>query len=236
MTAAIIGNGSVGSALAKCYKKHKIPVILKDKDSKILKNITFLNICFPYTPGFIFQVIKYVKSIKPQYVIIHSTVEYGTAEKIQKKCNIPIVSSPVRGSHDNLYKGLIGFLKYIGCKDINAAVKIQKHFKSIGIKSKILPSTSTVELAKLLCTSYFGICIKWHDMAFRICKKTGINYHDIIDWNNSYNEGYSKLGQKYYVRPILQPPKGKIGGTCIVPNARLLKALYSHTILDTILE
>lgn len=236
MNAAIVGYGTVGKALAKCYKKSKLPVVLKDKASKQIKNIDFLNICFPYSNRFVSTTINYIKKIKPQYVIIHSTVPCGTADIIKEKTKVPIISSPVRGSHDNLYRGIKTFVKYIGCTDMHAAICVQKHFKKLKIKSKILPSNKTVELAKLLCTTYYGLCIKWHELILNAASKAGVNYHDIIDWNNSYNEGYSKLDQKHFIRPVLYPPKGKIGGTCILPNIRLLKSLYSHSILDAILE
>lgn len=236
MKSAIIGTGAVGKALMKCYKKSKLPITAKDINNKQLKNIDFLNICIPFNEKFVSTIVDYSKSIKPQCIIIHSTVECGTAEKIQQKTKIPVVSSPVRGTHDNLYKSLKTFIKYIGCSDMSIAMQVQKHYRKLGIQSKIMPCTRTVELAKLLCTSYYGLCIKWHDIIYQSSRKANINYHDILDWNASYNAGYFKLGQKQFLRPILFPPKGKIGGTCILPNLKLLKTLYSHPIIDSLLE
>ena len=40
-------------------------------------------------------------------------------------------------------------------------------------------------------------------------------------FNHTYNEGYKKLGKTYVVRPVLYPTD-KIGGHCIIPNAKLL--------------
>jgi len=236
MKAGIIGAGIVGKALAKCYKKNKIKVIIKDKDKVIMSSINFLNICIPYTKKFNSIVISYIKKIKPKYVIIHSTVPCGTADFIRRKIRCEVISSPVRGSHDNLYESLKIFLKYVGCNNTQAAVAAVKHFREIGIDCKILNSNKAAELLKLLCTTYYGICIKWHDHMFKMCQKAGINFGDITHWNLSYNAGYSKLNCKHVVRPILTPPKGKIGGTCIIPNAKLLKLFTDDKFIDILIN
>lgn len=236
MTVGIIGAGAVGRALAKCYKKKKINVIVKDKDDSNIATAELLNICIPYTKSFNSTVISYIKKIKPKYVVIHSTVPYGTADIIKSKTKCYIISSPVRGSHDNLYNGLKTFLKYVGCDNVQASVHVVKHFKKIGIDSKILNSNKAAELLKLLCTTYYGICIKWHEHMFKICQKAGINFGDVIDWNLSYNKGYGKLKQTHVIRPILTPPRGKIGGTCIIPNAKLLKLFTNDKFIDILIN
>lgn len=236
MRAGIIGAGLVGKALAKCYKKKKIKVVIKDKDSTVLSNIDFLNICIPYTEKFNSIVISYIKKIKPRYTIIHSTVPCGTADIIRSKTRSEVVSSPVRGSHNNLYQSFKTFLKYVGSNNLQSSIEVTKHFKKLGIGCKILNSNKSAELLKLFCTTYYGICIKWHESMFKICQKTGINYSDILHWNTSYNEGYSKLNQKHVTRPILTPPRGKIGGTCIIPNAKLLKKITNDKFIDILIN
>lgn len=236
MKVGILGYGLVGKALAKCYKKKNIiPQICDIKTSNRLTSVDILNICIPYTKKFNECVIRHINHTNPQQVIIHSTVPVGTAYFIKKKTRKTIISSPTRGNHDNLFQGIKTLIKYVGCDNTQEAIKAVKHFRRIGIKCKVLTSNRSAELLKLFCTAYYGICIKWHDSMFKMCQKNGISFSDVIDWNNSYNEGYRILKQDNVVRPVLYPPRGKIGGTCIIPNAKLLSLTYKDKFLDILL-
>jgi hypothetical protein len=53
-----------------------------------------------------------------------------------------------------------------------------------------------------------------------------------MKWNENYNQGYAELGETQFIRPILQPMKGKIGGHCVVNNASLLNNLITKTIKE----
>ena len=41
----------------------------------------------------------------------------------------------------------------------------------MGIKTKLVYPSKTSELAKLFCTTYYGLCIAWHGEMAKICKK-----------------------------------------------------------------
>ena len=44
----------------------------------------------------------------------------------------------------------------------------------------------------------------------------------VYTWaNETYNQGYKELGKENVIRPVLFPPKGEIGGHCVVPNFNL---------------
>ena len=62
----------------------------------------------------------------------------------------------------------------------------------------------------------------------KICDKEGVNFDMIADWTQSYNTGYTQLGMKNVCRPVLYriPDGKKIGGHCVIPNAKLLKDMY----------
>jgi len=107
----------------------------------------------------------------------------------------------------------------------------------LGIKTKVFYPSLTTEIGKLLDTSYYGLVIAWHGEMKRLCDKYKIDFGKAVaDFNKTYNEGYTKLGKKNVIRPILYPPKGGIAGHCIVPNAKILRKYFKSRALDLILE
>ena len=58
----------------------------------------------------------------------------------------------------------------------------------------------------------------------------------VTDFNKTYNKGYTKLGKKNVVRPVLYPPLKKISGHCILPNTEILRKYYKSKALDLILK
>ena len=94
--------------------------------------------------------------------------------------------------------------------------------------------------AKLLSTTYYGMCIAYTEEMGKMCDQTGADFDIVVeDWNNTYNEGYKKLNKPNVVRPVLfRIPDGqKIGGHCVVPNAILLKKMFPDLkVCDYILQ
>jgi len=226
----ILGYGEVGRAIEKLY-----PSIVKIKDIKrddCLYEVKYLHVCIPFTDSFVKDVIDYITEYSPEYAIIHSTVLPGTTTCIEAATQSKLVHSPIRGVHPNLYEGLITFVKYIGsntdCKEVVA------HFKELGVITKVVDTPETSELAKLLSTTYYGLCIAWHGEMKGMCDSLGVDFSEAVtDWNRSYNEGYTKLDMDHVVRPVLYPPD-KIGGHCILPNADILSQVFSNKALDLV--
>jgi hypothetical protein len=46
----------------------------------------------------------------------------------------------------------------------------------------------------------------------------------MTDFNKTYNAGY--VLKPNVIRPVLYAPSGKIGGHCVVPNAKILISQY----------
>jgi len=93
---------------------------------------------------------------------------------------------------------------------------------------------SNGEIGKLFSTSYYGLCIAWHREMKRMCDELGIRFEDAATrFNKVYNEGYSKF-KPTVIRPILIQPTEKIGGHCVVQNARLLEEKKSSEFLKVI--
>ena len=169
--------------------------------------------------------------------IIHSTVMPGTTESVSKIINIPIVHSPIRGIHPNLYEGILTFVKYIGSDDEKSSELAQKHFESLGLSVKLLSSSRNTEIGKLLDTTYYGVAIAWHGEMKKLCDQIGADFDEAVtDFNETYNSGYDKLGKKNVIRPVLFPPDGPIGGYCVIPNAKLLEKIFESLALDLLKE
>ncbi len=233
----ILGYGEIGQAIAKFYKNPKIKDLKRDEG---LEGIEILHICIPWSDKFVEIVKKQIKETNPRLTIIHSTVAPGTTRKIinglPRACR-GVVHSPVRGIHPKLYEGIKTFVKYIGADDKKAGQMAKKHFKSLGIKTKTFYPTTTTELGKILDTTYYGVCIAWHGEMKEICDKFGVDFESAVtDFNKTYNEGYTKLGKKNVVRPVLYPPQNGKPKHCIIPNAEILSRYYKTPIFELLLK
>jgi UDP-N-acetyl-D-mannosaminuronate dehydrogenase len=240
----IIGYGEIGQSLEKLYLGKDFVIQINDTGldkSEIELNVDILNIAIPFTSKdtFVEVVSKYITELKPELTIIHSTVTPGTTlDVIKNTKNNNIIHSPVRGVHPNLYEGLKTFTKFIGSDNKEATILAKNHYDEIDLKYEIFESSKATELAKVLSTTYYGMCIAFHNDINNLCKEHNVKFDEVATkWNKTYNEGYSKLGMSNVIRPVLYPPKdGKIGGHCVVPNAELCKQFFDSKVLDYILE
>jgi UDP-glucose 6-dehydrogenase len=238
MRIGILGVGEIGKALHSLYEKHGIESIKKDINSKVnFSDLTVLNVCIPYSKKFENIVTNQIIDSSARLTIIHSTVPIGTTRNIKSILTHHVVHSPVIGSHPFLRESLETFTKFIGSPDHKAIKLTEEHYDKLKLNYKSFDSYESAETAKLLCTSYYGLCIAWHDYMNSVCKDNNIDFSVIKEWNKNYNEGYKKLNCSKYNRPILEPPQDhKIGGHCVIPNAKLLIKTNPNIILKEILK
>lgn len=238
----ILGYGEIGNAIHKVYdaSRDDYHVLVKDvvRDDGLI-DIDVLNVAIPYNENFSFvdEVVKVTLQSSAKMVIIHSTVAVGTTRLIKEKLgpNFIVAHSPCRGVHPNLYEGIITFLKYVGSPIESDAKFVEEHLKNVGITTHVCKNSESSELAKLLDTSYYGLCIAYHGEAEKACEQFGAKFDDVMTtYNESYNEGYKRLGKNNVIRPVLVPPKGGIGGHCVIQNAELLKKQFDSIVLDVI--
>ncbi|MBI2047767.1 MAG: hypothetical protein HYV78_00285 [Candidatus Wildermuthbacteria bacterium] len=228
----ILGYGEVGQAIAKFYNNPLIKDLARNDG---LKGVHVLHVCIPWSSRFSEIVKKEIKEIKPQLTIIHSTVAPSTTKKIGGA----IVHSPIRGIHPHLYKGIKTFVKYVGADDLKTGNMAKRHLELVGMGSKVnvVTPSLTTELGKLLDTTYYGLCIAWHAEMKAICNKFRVDFqHAVTDFNETYNQGYTLLGKRNVVRPVLYPPTDGIGGHCIIPNAEMLKQYVHSCGVDFVLQ
>lgn len=240
MKVGILGYGEIGKSIYQLYSKSNLDsnIFIEDlNNNEKLPKVDVLNICIPYHDLFISSVTDAVNRSSPNLCIVHSTVKPGTTRAIESNIESLIVHSPVRGVHPNLYEGLVTFVKFIGANNKESLKEAVDHFNDLKINFETCESSETTELGKLLSTSYYGLAIAWHGEMKNMCDYYNVSFDEsITKFNQTYNEGYSKLGMNHVVRPVLSPPKEKIGGHCVIPNAEILNNVFDNDALKLILK
>lgn len=217
MSHLIIGAGEVGTSLHKVLSSD-YGTFLRDVEEIDLSNasIEVLHICFPYSSSFLVEVRHYIYRHNPKLIIIHSTVPIGTTRKLGTLA----VHSPIEGLHPNLDKSMRTFRKHFGGELAYEAARI---FQRLGIDTKNYAIPEITEAQKILSTSQYGVHILLAAELERLCRNKGIDYKAVVlDYTETYNEGYRTLGFDRFIRPGLFPPQGAIGGHCVVENAALV--------------
>jgi hypothetical protein len=218
----IVGFGEIGKSLHSILKG-KYDVRSIDYDQSIEKiDVDVMHICFPYSKDFVREVKRYKKLYKPKYTVIHSTVPMKTA----KRCKA--YYSPVRGIHPHLEQSLKTFVKYLAPR----CEYLVKYFSEVGITIEEHDSQESLEVMKLYCTTLYGLNIIAEKEIYNFCKKHNLDFDMVYSKSNqTYNEGYGKLGFPQYTRYNLKHVDGKIGGHCVIPNCELLKTDLAKFIL-----
>lgn len=206
----VIGLGEVGTAIRKVFNADGLDITGEVSQS----HYDYLHICIGYSDKFVETVKSYQERFTPLQTIVHSSVPVGTS----RKCGA--LHSPIRGLHPNLYSGIMTFPKFIGGEE---ASKVADVFRRAGLKVILCDKQETTELGKLLDTEYYRACVEFTLRANSLCEKHNVPFHEAYTlFNITYNEGYTELGHKEYVRPTLQAIKQVIGGHCLLPNAKLI--------------
>ncbi|MBI2541593.1 hypothetical protein HYV80_02715 [Candidatus Woesearchaeota archaeon] len=230
----VVGLGEIGGALCQAIEESGRHRLFK-KDIENLEtdeDIDVMHVCIPYGNNFVDIVAGYAKKYNPGLIIINSTVRPHTTDHIYKKTGKSIVHSPVRGKHPKIKEGLLLFIKFIGPIDEKSGKDAKNHFESLGIKTEILNSPMETELGKLFDTTYYGLCIAYHQDMERVCKKFDADFEQVATrFNETYNDG-CKITNPNVVRPVLYP--GLIGGHCVMPNISILKKDVKSDFLDAI--
>lgn len=215
MKTLIIGRGEVGTALAGALGIYA-PKVIDIGEIPDGSAVDVMHICFPFTDAFIGEAFTYQSRYAPKVAtVIHSTVPVGTS----RKCSA--IHSPIRGQHPNLQDGIRTFPKMIGGRD---ASLVADYFRRAGLKIELYDKQETTELAKLLDTEAYRVSIEFAQRAKSLADKHLLSFHEVYTLPTiGYNAGYTALGHPEYVRPVLQPIAGEIGGHCVLPNKALIE-------------
>jgi len=207
----VIGNGEIGAALASV-----LDCDVHDPPKSIFARGSYdiIHICIPYSEEFEDIVTTYQVKFNPEHTVIHSTVPVGTSKSLKA------AHSPIRGVHPDLEEGIRTFVKYVGGDDADI---IAEEFLKRGITTKTFDKAKTAEAGKLLSTTQYGLYIMISKKIHEYCEKNNLDYEKVYkDFNETYNQGYSELGDKKVLRPVFEHIEGQIGGHCVIPNCDLL--------------
>ena len=225
MRQLVIGLGQVGSALHEVLSAKYATVGIDIKDS-VNEKFPVVHVCIPFNDNFDCAVERYLdKYLAPKgLVVIHSTVAVGASKRHNA------VHSPIRGVHPNLAGGIRTFEKFFGGARAAEAAEI---FEALGITCIVTDKAENTEALKLWDTTYYGWNIIFEKAVKQYCDENGLDF-DIVytQANQGYNVGYAALGRFDVLRPVLKHFPGKIGGHCVVPNARILKGEIGEYILQ----
>lgn len=225
MLSLIIGMGEVGSALyeilSEKYKVKRLDIKKGSNDNFPLLKIEILHICIPYSDNFVSIVNDYIDEIMSKYTVIHSSVPVGTC--IQLKGTI--FHSPVRGTHPDMKKGLLTYLKYISYDNFSQEdIRVVcDYFEDAGIKMRFIHNTKTTELMKLLELCRYGVYIAFAKEQEAICRKFGIDYNQAYcEFERTSNEGLIAEGRPEMCQPVLYPFEKFVGGHCTTEDMELM--------------
>lgn len=228
MSDIVIGYGEIGQAVGDVIGD---PAIDDLGFPETHGTFDVMHICFPYSENFVSEVMRYMVKYVPKHTVIYSTVPIGTTKQL-----LGSVHSPVEGKHPNLAQSIRLTPRWIGANTAGEAAFFHDYFKDLGIFTQVVGSSDYTEFLKLRSTAKYGINLAWTDYEAKVAKEIGMDFKLINEFDKDYNILYRSLDMGEYQRYILSPPNGKIGGHCVIPNAKLLSEQYPDELLTILKE
>ena len=236
MRELIIGYGQVGKAVHEAICPEAETYDLQDdlapsQLAQLPGELDVLHVCLPYSANFVEDVKEYIASCRPKHIVVYSTIPIGTCREIGNK----VVHSPIEGVHPQLADSIMKMNRFIGYNDGSEGKFFVHYFHSLGIPVEHISKTEATELIKLRSTARYGINLAFAQYETELCEKFGVTYTDLMSYDRAYNRLYEELGDIDARRYVLYPPGGKIGGHCVVPNAKLLNKQFPSVLLKQII-
>jgi UDP-N-acetyl-D-mannosaminuronate dehydrogenase len=221
----VVGLGEVGKPLFELLsERHDVVGVDISPPVEPVKRPAVLHICYPFEiRDFVGETVRYIELFEPELTVINSTVGVGTTRAVAQRSDTAVVHSPVRGKHVRMLDELRSYKKFVGAMDPAVGERAAGHFRSLGLKTKVLSSPEATELAKLTETTYFGLMIAWAQELERYCDQSGADYEEIISF-------YEEI--KFF--PPVKYFPGVIGGHCVIPNIEILSKFDHSAILKAI--
>jgi UDP-N-acetyl-D-mannosaminuronate dehydrogenase len=218
----VVGLGEVGRPLLEVLGgAHRTAG--RDIDDRAFHGVRILHLCIPFGANFVSAASGYVSLYRPEVVVVNSTVVPGTTRAIQQETGTPAVYSPVRGKHTRMTEELRHYRKFVAGTSPEALATVEDHFTAAGLATQRMSSPESLELAKLLETSYFGVLVAWAQEMDRFAASVDADYWETTAF-------FEEIG---FLPPVGFEP-GYIGGHCVMPNLDLLERVRHSPWIDTI--
>ena len=232
MNSLIIGMGQIGQAVKELISpyNHVETYDIATQNHHAPAHTDVMHICFPYSETFVKDVQDYITRYEPLFVVVYSTVPIGTCRAIGPS----VVHSPVEGRHPRLIEGILSMPRWLGYQEAATENFFTEYFESCELEVTAVDNPDYTEALKLLSTAEYGINIAFADYKQEVAKSIGMDYGLTKQWNEDYNRLYWRMVMPQFQKFRLDPPNGKIGGHCVVPNAELLDAQFPSDLLKLI--
>lgn len=218
----IVGLGEVGRPLLEILSgTHQAAG--RDLEDRAFHGVRILHLCFPFGPDFVSAAERYVSLYEPEVVVVNSTVVPGTTRAVQLVTGTPAVYSPVRGKHARMTDELRRYRKFVAGTSAQAVASVTDHFTAAGLTTQQMSSFESLELAKLLETTYFGVLVAWAQEMDRFAESADADYWETTGF-------FEEIG---FFPPVSFEP-GFIGGHCVMPNLDLLEQVRRSPVIDVI--
>lgn len=217
----LVGFGEVGQGVYEVLSEtHKIDVHDPKQNFNVDEFATpttnILMIAIPYGELFEEVVLQYQRMYYAKHTVIFSSVPVGTCTKLNA------IHSPIEGRHSNMAEYIKNHVRWIGGYN----TEIIRFFHDAGLKLQVVHRPEITEFLKLRSTTYYGLCIEFARYTKAVCDEIGMDYNFVKKYDRDYNDLNDVMGVPDLQRYILDPPEGKIGGHCVLPNIELLKKQY----------
>jgi UDP-N-acetyl-D-mannosaminuronate dehydrogenase len=116
---------------------------------------------------------------------------------------------------------LLRYTKFVAAKSSVDLQRAATHFIDAGFSVERMSSYETLELAKLLETSYFGLLIAWAQEMDRFANRVGGDYQETMRFMEEID----------FLPPVIFSP-GFIGGHCVIPNSQLLETVHHSPFME----
>jgi UDP-N-acetyl-D-mannosaminuronate dehydrogenase len=220
----VVGLGEVGGPLLEILREaHQ--AVGRDIEERPFDGIQVLHLCFPYSSDFVSSASRYVSIYEPGVVVVNSTVVPGTTREIADKTGVPAVYSPIRGKHARMTEEMRRYRKFVAGTSEQAVAHVEDHFAAAGLTTQRMSSPETLELAKLLETTYFGVLVAWAQEMDRFTEAVDADYWETTSFFEEID----------FFPPVGFQP-GYIGGHCVMPNLELLEQVRRSPFIDVMRE
>lgn len=232
MKAILVGYGEVGKGLYEVLSKHH-EICIHDPYQGFFAgsylSASILLVAIPYTKTFEDAVKQYQKIYGTGTTIIFSSVPIGTCSRLGA------IHSPIEGRHNNMAESIRKHIRWIG----GASLIVENFFRVAGLITYSVPYPEITEFLKMQSTTIYGINIEWARYCKQAADKIGFDYSLLKKYNQDYNNLVTEVHcNPDLVRYNLDTPEGKIGGHCVLPNAKLLQKEkgFGHPFIQTVLD